>query len=125
MQPELDGSLIVDGSKVPNVSRSYTGDTRETVYIPPATRGKHVLGVYGSSFTPRGVFNDTVIEVIPSIKLQTEPNIKGTQVTINGTGFASNEIITISLDKIATNTTATTNNTGSFNAILITPTSKG
>jgi tetratricopeptide (TPR) repeat protein len=125
IRAELDGSLMLDGSKVPHISRAYTGDTRETVYVPPTTRGRHILGVYGSSFTPRGIVNDTVFEVTPEIKLQLEPSIKGTQVTITGTGFASNEIITISLDKTATNITATADNTGSFNAVLIIPTTKG
>lgn len=124
IRAELDGSLVVDGSKVPFVSSSYTGDTREKVFIPPSTQGRHVLGVYGSSFTPKGVFNDTVIEVIPEIKLQTDPHIKGTQVTINGAGFANNETVTINLDK-ATNTTATTDNTGSFTAVVVVPAIKG
>lgn len=125
IRAELDGSLMLDGSKVPHISRAYTGDTRVTIYVPPTTQGRHILGVYGSSFTPRGIVNDTVFDVTPSIKLQTEPNIKGTQVTIMGTGFASNEIITISLDKTSTNASATADSTGSFNAILVIPTTKG
>ncbi len=124
IRAELDGSLIVDGSKVPFVSSSYTGDTRESVFIPPSTQGRHVLGVYGSSFTPKGVFNDTVIEIIPDIKVQTEPHIKGIQVTINGNGFASNEIVNITVDK-TTNTTATSDTKGSFTAVAVVPVVKG
>ncbi len=125
IRAETDGSLIVDGSKVPYNNTSHDGATRETVYVPPTTQGKHTIGVYGSSFTPRGIVNDTVFEVIPKINLSTEPSINGTQVNITGTGFASNENITISLDKTTTDVTATTDSTGSFNAILITPTKKG
>lgn len=124
IRAELDGGLIVDGSKVPFVSSSYTGDTREAVFIPPSTQGRHVLGIYGSSFTPKGVFNDSVIEVIPDIKLQTEPHIKGTQVTINGNGFASNETVNIIIDK-TNNTTATSDTSGSFTAIIVVPVIKG
>ena len=124
IRAELDGSMIADGSKVPFLSSSYTGDTREKVLIPPSTQGRHVLGLYGSSFTPKGVFNDTVIEVVSDIKLQTEPHIKGTQVAINGTGFASNETITISLDK-TTNATATTDDVGSFTTAIVVQAVKG
>ncbi len=124
IRAETDGSIIVDGSKIPYVNTSHDGDTRETVYVPPTTQGRHTIGVYGSSFTPRGIFNDTIFEVIPEIKLQVEPTIKGTQVNITGAGFASSEVITISLDKKTTDVTATTDSTGSFNAILTTPTKK-
>src|SRR4030042_6712946 len=111
IRAEIDGSLIVDGSKVPHSSTAYTGDTRDTVYVPPTTQGRHVISVYGSSFTPRGTFNDTVFEVIPGIKLQPEPSIKGTQITITGAGFANNENITINLNKTSTDITATTDDT--------------
>jgi hypothetical protein len=126
IRAENDGSLIVDEGKMPsNDTTKDEGNTRETVNVPPTTQGQHVIGVYGSSFTPKGTFNDIVFEVIPEINLQPEPSIKGTQITITGTGFASNESITISLGKTATDITVTTDNTGSFNAILTIPTSKG
>ncbi len=116
---EHDGSLIVDGSA------RADGILRETVYVPETTQGSHIIGVYGSSFTPKGIVNDTVFEVIPEIKLSPEPSIKGTRVIIAGSGFANSEVITISLDKMAINVTATTDSTGSFNATLIVPTIKG
>lgn len=124
IRAEIDGSLIIDGSNVPYNSRAYTGDIRETVYVPPTTQGRHILGVYGSSFTPIGIVNDTTFEVIPAIKLLSEPNIKGTQVTITGTGFASNEAIAVSMNKAATNSTETADSTGSFSVTLVIPVSK-
>ena len=116
---ETDGSLIADGSL------RTDGTLREAVYVPEDTQGNHIIGVYGSSFTPKGIVDDTIFEIIPEIKLSPEPHIEGTQVTIAGTGFAANEAITISLDKTATDVAATTDSTGSFNATLITPTIKG
>jgi tetratricopeptide (TPR) repeat protein len=124
IRTEVDGSLIIDGSKVPYNSSVFTGDTRETVYVPPTTRGRHILGVYGSSFTPIGIVNDTVFEVSPSIKLVSEPDIKGTKLTITGTGFAASETIAVTMNKATTNVTAITDSTGSFTAILIIPASK-
>jgi len=125
IRAETDGSMIADGSKLPSTNTSHDGDTREKVYVPPTTQGKHVIGVYGSSFTPRGTFNDVIFEVLPEVKLLTEPSIKGTQITITGTGFASNENITVSLNEAETNITTTTDDKGSFNSILTIPTIKG
>jgi hypothetical protein len=124
IRAEPDGSMIVDGSKVPFLSSAYTGDTRESFFIPPTTQGKHVLGVYGSSFTPIGVLNDTTIEVIPDIKLESIPHIEGTQVTINGTGFAGNETITLTIDKANKRITAKADKVGSFSATIVISPSK-
>ncbi len=125
IRAEPDGSLIVDGSKVLNPGPSYTGDTRESVFVPPSVKGRHTIATYGSSFTPRGTLSDYTFEVIPDIKLLVEPDIKGAQITITGTGFGKNEAITISLDKIQTNITATSDAQGSFTSVLKIPTSKG
>jgi tetratricopeptide (TPR) repeat protein len=125
IRAEVDGSLIVDGSKIPYIGPAYTGDTRETVYVPASTRGRHIIGVYGSSFTPRGTVNDTAFEVTPEIKLSSEPDLKGARVTIAGTGFAGSESVAISLDKAAINVTATADSNGSFKAILTVPAIKG
>ncbi len=124
IRAEPDGSMIVDGSKVPFLSSAYTGDTRESFFIPPTTQGRHILGVYGSSFTPIGILNDTTIEVIPDIKLETVAHIEGTQVTISGAGFASNEMITVTIDKTAKHATATTDKVGSFSTTVVIPPSK-
>ncbi len=116
---EEDGSLIIDGSE------KRDGTSRVTVYVPESTQGNHIIGVYGSSFTPRGIVNDTVFEVIPRIKVTPEPSIKGTQVNIAGTGFASSENITVSLDQQSKDITVIADSNGSFNAAVITPTIKG
>jgi tetratricopeptide (TPR) repeat protein len=125
IRAEVDGCLIVDGSKIPYIGSAYTGDTRETVYVPASTRGRHIIGVYGSSFTPRGTVNDTAFEVTPEIKLTAEPDLKNARVTIAGTGFASGESVAIGLDKAATNTSATADSNGSFKAMLTVPAIKG
>ena len=124
IRAEVDGSLIVDGSEVPYISSAYSGNTRAAVYVPVTTQGQHVLGVYGSSFTPRGIVNDTIFKVTPEIKLSTAPDINGTQVNISGTGFAGNETITFSLDNKPIDITAATDSDGSFTAAFITSTIK-
>ncbi len=125
IRAEIDGSLIVDGSKVPHSSTAYTGDTRDTIYVPPSTQGDHVFGVYGSSFTPRGTFNDTIFKVIPNLSLTTEPDIKGTRIIIDGTGFGASELVLLSINKSTTNNNITTDNNGSFSTELVIQTEKG
>ncbi len=125
IRAEIDGSLIVDGSKVPHSSSAYSGDSRAVIYVPSTTRGKHVIGVYGSSFTPVGVVKDTEFEVTPKITVSTKPSIKGTEVEINGTGFDSRETITINVDNKIADVNTSSDNTGTFNTTVVTPTIKG
>ena len=54
IRAETDGSVIIDGSSVPPGSPIHDGTTRAVIYVPPSTQGTHILGVYGSSFTPKG-----------------------------------------------------------------------
>ena len=118
---EVDGGLIIDGSK------RLDGTTRETIYIPESTQGTHIIGVYGSSFTPIGIVNDTEFEVIPDIRPVPEADIKGTKVNIIGTGFAANEVVTLSIKDMGSEaeTTATASELGSFEAANIVPAIKG
>jgi tetratricopeptide (TPR) repeat protein len=112
---EIDGALIIDGSK------RLDDTTRETIYIPESTQGTHVIGVYGSSFTPIGIVNDTEFEVIPDIRPVPEPDIQGTKVNITGTGFAAGEVVTLSIENMGSEaeTTATADELGSFEAAII------
>lgn len=116
---EKDGSMIVDGSKKDD------GTPRETLYVPESTKGDHIIGVYGSSFTPIGVVNDTKFEVMPEIKLSPEPDIKGTRVSVSGTGFTGGEVITVNAGEGITEVTAIVDDKGSFHAEVIVPTIKG
>jgi tetratricopeptide (TPR) repeat protein len=115
---EPDGSVQIDGSMQPD------GTPRAEVFVPESVQGDHSVGVYGSSFTPIGIIDDTVFEVIPHITLTQAPHAEGIQIAITGTGFAGSEVITIQLDGTATGVTTTTSDAGSFNALLITQAAK-
>lgn len=118
IRAELDGRLIIDGTKRDYGTFRSGDDYTETVYVPVTTQGNHILGVYGSSFTARGVVNDIVFKVAPEIKLLYASNPDVTEITIDGTGFAGGELVTIILDKADTNIKATADGNGSFNAVL-------
>jgi len=97
------------------------GSWNTTLNIPPCTKGHHTIGVYGSSFTPKGIVPDTDFEVIPHIELQPTSGNKGTKVTVNGYGFASDEAITLNFEDNSLNVKTTSDNAGSFSAVFLVP----
>lgn len=122
-----DGITITyDGEIIKcNIVGEADGSWSVTLNIPASTQGYHIIGVYGSSFTPKGVVPDTDFEVIPQIELQPASGNKGTEITVAGTGFAKAEAITISYDIVTLDVAVVADDTGSFSAILEVPQSKG
>jgi hypothetical protein len=116
---ESDGSVLIDGSK------RTDGTLRYELFVPPATQGKHVIGLYGSSFTPRGILPDYDFDVLPSISIEPDTGNTGTQVNITGTGFAANEFITVSYDDNDTDASSTTDAQGNFTIVFKIPRNKG
>jgi hypothetical protein len=80
-----------------------------------------VLGLFGSDFTPKGVIPDMDFNVIPNIQLQPSSGNKGTKVTVNGTGFIKEEVITLSFEGTSLNTNIAADDKGSFTASFIAP----
>jgi hypothetical protein len=123
-----DGITITyDGEIIKcNIIADTLGNWKSTATIPPSTKGRHIVGAFGSDFTPRGIVRDSYFDVVPKIDLvsQTyiEPISKKTtmKLTVTGTGFAENESINISFDesKLAS---AVANDQGSFNATFEVP----
>jgi hypothetical protein len=114
-----DGEIILC-----NLVAEADGSWITTLSIPPSTHGHHIIGVYGSSFTPKGIVPDTDFNVVSDIKLQPASGNKGAKVTVNGSGFAGDEAITISFNEMTLDTKATADNVGSFSATFEAPQSK-
>ncbi len=108
--PILDTNVVAQ----PNGSFSYT------ITVPPSVKGRHIIGIYGSSFTPKGIVPDIEFEVTPAVQLNVSSGNKGTEVKIEGNGFNASEVITINFDK-ANVGSATTDIKGSFNAAFQVP----
>lgn len=106
-----DGEIIMC-----NIVAGGDGSWSASLNIPPSTQGYHIIGVYGSSFTPKGIVPDTKFNVAPHIELQPTSGNRGTKVTIGGTGFTEDEAITISFNEIKLDVTVVADDTGSFNA---------
>jgi IPT/TIG domain len=123
-----DGITITYDGKIIkcNLIADTIGNWKSTATIPPSTKGRHTIGVFGSDFTPRGVVRDSYFDVIPEISLvsQTyiEPISKKTTIKlkVTGTGFTDNESIKITFDESEL-TAAIADDSGSFNAILEVP----
>jgi len=123
-----DGITITyDGEIIKcNLIADFVGRFEGTATIPPSTKGRHRVGVFGSDFTPRGVVRDSYFDVIPKIDLVSqmyfEPVSKKSSIklTITGTGFAKNESINITFDKFEL-AAAVADDSGSFTATLEVP----
>ena len=84
------------------------------ITVPPSVKGSHIIGIYGSSFTPKGIVPDIEFEVTPSIDLTPSSLINSRDLEVDGNGFNANESVTISYDKSDTGISATTDALGSF-----------
>ena len=114
-----DGEIILC-----NINAGPDGSWSTTLNIPPSTQGHHIIGVFGSSFTPKGIVPDTDFNVVPHIELQPNSGNKGTKVTINGAGFNKDEQITVSFEGMTLDAKTIADNTGSFNIAFEAPQSR-
>jgi hypothetical protein len=108
---------IIDTNFVarPNGSFSYP------IVVPPSVKGRHIIGIYGSSFTPKGIVPDIEFEVVPSIRLTPSDLINSRDLKVDGNGFNANESVAISYDKSNTGVSATTDILGNFSAVCQAP----
>jgi len=108
-----------------NVVAQPNGTFSFVITVPPSVKGRHILGVYGSSFTPIGIVPDLEFEVTPSIQLTPSNVINSRDLRIDGSGFNANEIIAVNYDKSATDATATTDAKGNFGLTMKAPSRPG
>jgi hypothetical protein len=111
-----DGEIILC-----NIVGGADGSWNATLNTPPCTKGYHTIGVYGSSFTPKGIVPDTDFNVLTNIELHPASGNRGAKVIANGTGFANDETITLSFEEMTLDAKATTDNTGSFSVAFEVP----
>jgi len=97
-----------------NLIAGTNGVFDTTLNIPPATQGHHLVGVFGSDFTPKGIIPDMDFNVVPNIQLQPPSGNKGTRVSVNGTGFIKGEAVTLSFEGTSLNINIVADDKGSF-----------
>ena len=97
-----------------NLIAGTNGVFDTTLNIPPATQGLHLVGVFGSDFTPKGIIPDMDFNVVPNIQLQPPSGNKGTRVSVNGTGFIKGEAVTLRFEGTSLNINIVADDKGSF-----------
>ncbi len=110
-----------DGDGVPIESgdeeTDSDGEFKATILIPESSAGEHTITVIDESDNEA----EAVFIVEPAITINPESGTAGEQVTVNGTGFADGEDVTITLDgdEVAT---GDTNSDGNFTIRFDVPT---
>lgn len=108
-----------------NVVAQPNGSFSFVITVPPCVKGRHILGIYGSSFTPIGIVPDIEFEVTPTIQLTPSNVVNSRDLKIDGTGFNATEILAINYDKSNTGVTATTDAKGNFSVTIKVPAKAG
>ena len=106
--PILDTNFVA----LPNGSFSYD------IIVPPSTKGRHIIGIYGSSFTPKGIVPDIEFEVTPQISITPSELINSKDIRIDGTGYNAGELVSITYDNINTGKSTTTDAKGNFSIVI-------
>lgn len=108
-----------------NVVAQPNGSFSFVLTVPPSTKGRHILGIYGSSFTPIGIVPDIEFEVTPNIQLTPSNVLNSRDLKIDGTGFNASEILSVNYDKSNTGVTTTTDSKGNFSVTIKVPAKPG
>jgi hypothetical protein len=95
-----DGALVVS-----DITADTKGSWSGILAVPSSSKGEHIIDASGE-VTKASDIQDSVVIVSPKVELNPSTSVAiGTDVTIHGTGFAANQVTTISYDgaKIASN----------------------
>jgi hypothetical protein len=114
----FDGTLAVS-----NIVADAKGSWSDRLEVPPCTKGEHTIDASGEISKASDIVDATVI-ISPQMELSPTSGAIDTDITVHGTGFSANQIITISYDgaKVATGTATDTK--GDFTASFKIPKSK-
>ena len=114
----FDGTLVVS-----NIVADAKGSWSDRLEVPQCTKGEHTIDASGEISKASDIV-DAVIIISPKMELSPTSGAIDTDITVHGTGFSANQIITISYDgtKVATGTATDTK--GDFTASFKIPKSK-
>jgi hypothetical protein len=118
IQVTFDGTLVAS-----NIVADAKGSWSDRLDIPPCTRGEHAINASGEATKASDIIDATVI-ISPEIELSPTSGAIDTEITIRGTGFSANQIITISYDGAEVNTGTATDTKGEFTTSFKIPKSK-
>jgi hypothetical protein len=113
-----DGALAVSG-----ITADTKGSWSDRLDVPPSTRGEHIIDASGE-ITKASDIIDAIVIVSPKVELNPASGAIGSDITVHGTGFAANQVITISYDGAKVASGAATDAKGVFTTSFKIPGSK-
>jgi hypothetical protein len=87
-----DGALAVSG-----ITADAKGSWSDRFDVPSSTKGEHIIDASGE-ITKASDIVDAIVIVSPEVELNPASGAIGNDITVHGTGFAANQVITISYD---------------------------
>jgi hypothetical protein len=118
IQVTFDGTLVAS-----NIVADAKGSWSDILEVPTCTKGEHSINASGATTKTSDIIDATVV-ISPKIELSPVSGAVDTDVTVHGTGFSANQIITISYDGVEVNTGTATNAKGEFTTSFKIPKSK-
>jgi hypothetical protein len=114
----FDGNLVAS-----NIAADAKGSWSDRLDMPPCTQGEHIIDASGE-ITNASDIVDAIVIISPKLELSPSSGAIGTEVTVHGTGFSANQVITISYDgaKVASGTA--TDSKGDFTTSFEIPKSR-
>jgi len=114
----FDGTLVAS-----NIIADARGSWVDRLEVPPCTRGEHVIDSSGE-VTRAEDTAEAIIIVSPKIEITPTSGAIGADITVYGTGFAGNQLITISFDQAQVAAGIASDARGNFTASFKIPTSR-
>jgi hypothetical protein len=113
-----DGALAVS-----NIIADAKGSWSDKLDVPPSSKGEHIIDASGE-ITRASDIVDAIVIISPKVELNPTSGAIGSDITVHGTGFAANQIITISYDGAKVTSNAATDAKGIFTTSFKIPKSK-
>ena len=114
----FDGSLAVS-----NITADAKGSWSDRLDVPPSSKGEHIIDASGE-ITKASDIVDAIVIISPKVELNPASGAIGTDITVHGTGFAANQVITISYDGAKVASGAATDAKGVFTTSFKIPESR-
>lgn len=114
----FDGVMVAS-----NIIADAKGSWADRIEVPLCARGEHAVDASGE-VTKAGDIPDATVIVSPKIEMNPVSGAIGSEVTVRGTGFAANQLITISFDGANVASGMATDAKGSFSTSFKIPKSK-
>ncbi len=115
-------ALTIDGAALTTLTSSINGSFTYSLIVPQNTGGSHTIAATDAM----GNSTSTTFTINPSVTANPSSFTSGSQITVNGNGFAPSSLMAVFLDNSLLSTPAFyTNNQGTFTTPLAIPSLPG